>query len=104
METEAKTWRGCEDLARYKGRGFTLILRKVACGKPNCTKCPHGPYWYYCYARRGKPVTVYVGRSWRNGGCLKSADVRGLLVSFASERGLLEDAREQARLLSAGAE
>lgn len=37
-------------------------LEPVKCGKPGCTKCPHGPYWY-AYWREGKRVrSRYIGR------------------------------------------
>lgn len=101
-EVKEKEWRGCEDLARYQGDGFTIVLRRVACGKDNCTKCPHGPYWYYVYAVRGNAKTVYVGRTWKNGGCARATDLRGRIVSFCEGRGLMENAKEQAGLLSAG--
>ena len=37
-------------------------LESVRCGKPNCTSCPHGPYWY-AYFREGKRLkSRYIGR------------------------------------------
>jgi hypothetical protein len=39
-----------------------LREKYVRCGKPGCTKCPHGPYTYLSY-REGKTVkTQYLGR------------------------------------------
>lgn len=38
------------DSQPYKNRLYTLEMR--SCGKPNCTKCPHGPY-PYSYQRDG---------------------------------------------------
>lgn len=36
--------------------------QSVRCGKPGCTRCPHGPYWY-AYWREGDRVrTEYVGK------------------------------------------
>jgi hypothetical protein len=41
-------------------------LRLVKCNKPNCAKCPHGPYWYAVVkVGTGKPVTRYVGKKLR---------------------------------------
>ena len=34
-----------EDLKRVAIPG-KLRQKYVSCGKPNCSKCPHGPYWY----------------------------------------------------------
>ncbi|HEX2052338.1 MAG TPA: hypothetical protein VHJ78_01250 [Actinomycetota bacterium] len=37
-------------------------LEPVSCGKPGCSKCPHGPYWY-AYWREGNRVrSRYIGR------------------------------------------
>jgi hypothetical protein len=39
----------------------TYRLEKVRCGKPDCTSCPHGPYWY-AYFREGKRLrSRYIG-------------------------------------------
>lgn len=43
--------------------GVVLRLVKVRCGKINCTKCPHGPYWYAYYWRSGKWREIYIGRN-----------------------------------------
>lgn len=34
----------------------------VRCGKPGCTKCPHGPYWYAYWSEGGQRKSRYVGR------------------------------------------
>lgn len=41
-----------------------VSLRKqmVRCGKPGCTKCPHGPYWYAYWTEDGKRRSRYIGR------------------------------------------
>ncbi len=41
---------------------ITYQLEKVRCGKPNCEKCPHGPYWYGYKRVSGKLVSFYVGK------------------------------------------
>lgn len=41
--------------------GLYYVYRWVGCGKPNCKKCPHGPYWYCNFTRKGKHVSVYLG-------------------------------------------
>jgi hypothetical protein len=38
-------------------------LEKVKCGKPNCSKCPHGPYWYAYTRIAGKVKSRYCGKS-----------------------------------------
>lgn len=37
-------------------------LESVTCGKPGCTKCPHGPYWYAYWRERGRVRSRYIGR------------------------------------------
>lgn len=41
---------------------ITYQLEKVNCGKPNCEKCPHGPYWYGYRRVNGKLVSFYIGK------------------------------------------
>lgn len=40
----------------------TYRLEEVKCGKPGCTKCPHGPYWYAYWREGGRVRSRYVGR------------------------------------------
>ena len=37
-------------------------LESVRCGKPGCTTCPHGPYWYAYYREGGKLKSRYIGK------------------------------------------
>ena len=52
-------------LAALAGDGPSVSFRQqsVRCGKPTCTRCPHGPYWYACWREGGKVRTRYVGRT-----------------------------------------
>ena len=34
----------------------------VRCGKANCTRCPHGPYWYAYWTENGRRRSCYLGR------------------------------------------
>lgn len=34
----------------------------VRCGKPACTRCPHGPYWYAYHTEAGRTRRRYIGR------------------------------------------
>lgn len=44
-------------------KGVTYQLRHVGCGKKECGKCPHGPYWYAIVPTPiGKPAVRYVGK------------------------------------------
>jgi hypothetical protein len=57
--------------ARLESRGVdfgaaapTVRLRRqwVRCGKSNCTRCPHGPYWYAYWREGGRRRSRYVGK------------------------------------------
>ncbi|OFW67150.1 MAG: hypothetical protein A2Z12_03740 [Actinobacteria bacterium RBG_16_68_21] len=57
--------------ARLEARGVTfdapspqVALRQqwVRCGKPNCGRCPHGPYWYAYWREDGRRRSRYVGK------------------------------------------
>jgi hypothetical protein len=37
-------------------------LEGVKCGKPGCTRCPHGPYWYAYWREGGRVRSRYIGR------------------------------------------
>jgi hypothetical protein len=39
-----------------------LQARLVRCGKANCTRCPHGPYWYAYWMEGGRRRSRYVGK------------------------------------------
>ena len=42
---------------------LTFRYETVRCGKPNCTRCPHGPYWYVYWKEGGRTRSRYVGRT-----------------------------------------
>ena len=45
--------------------GKRYELTAVTCGKANCGKCPHGPYWYVRIPIGGrKTITRYIGKQW----------------------------------------
>ena len=35
---------------------------QVRCGKPSCSTCPHGPYWYAYWKEDGRTRKRYIGR------------------------------------------
>ena len=41
---------------------LTYRQEHVRCGKPSCTSCPHGPYWYAYWKEDGRTRKRYVGR------------------------------------------
>ena len=53
------------DQTVHTADGQTWQLRWVYCGKPNCHRCPHGPYWYKLAYRGagGTPRWRYAGKT-----------------------------------------
>ncbi len=50
---------------------ITFRYETVRCGKENCTRCPHGPYWYAYWKENGRTHSRYSGRT-RPGTALQS--------------------------------
>jgi hypothetical protein len=48
-----------EEAARGK---VTFRQERVRCGRPTCTRCPHGPYWYAYWREDGRLRSRYVGK------------------------------------------
>ena len=44
------------------GPNVSLRQQMVRCGKSECTKCPHGPYWYAYWTEEGRRRSRYIGR------------------------------------------
>jgi hypothetical protein len=42
---------------------ITFRYETVRCGKQNCSRCPHGPYWYAYWKEGGRTRSRYIGRS-----------------------------------------
>ncbi len=42
---------------------ITFRYETVRCGKDNCSRCPHGPYWYAYWKEGGRTRSRYIGRS-----------------------------------------
>jgi len=59
--TQAALDRG-EPTDSSRAPGVSMRQQMVRCGKPGCTKCPHGPYWYAYWSEDGKRRSRYVGR------------------------------------------
>lgn len=50
-------------LEEFRDGPYHYKLLKIACGKRNCSRCPHGPYWYaFIHLRNGKVVRRYIGK------------------------------------------
>ncbi len=42
---------------------ITFRYETVRCGKENCSRCPHGPYWYAYWKEGGRTRSRYIGRT-----------------------------------------
>ena len=42
--------------------GLSYRQEHVRCGKPTCSRCPHGPYWYAYWKEDGRTRKRYIGR------------------------------------------
>ncbi len=40
----------------------TYRQERVRCGRTNCTRCPHGPYWYAYWREGGRLRSRYIGK------------------------------------------
>ena len=40
----------------------TFRQERVRCGRPTCTRCPHGPYWYAYWREKGRLRSRYIGK------------------------------------------
>lgn len=52
-----------ERIREAKAQGFTIVRRDINCGKPNCSKCPHGPYLYGYKHYPGSMDFIYLGKA-----------------------------------------
>ena len=50
------------DEASGKPGKVSYRLEPVNCGKPGCSRCPHGPYWYAYWREGGRVRSRYIGR------------------------------------------
>ncbi len=57
-----KTSKPCHMSKMWTSRHQTGSHEK--CGKPNCSKCPHGPYWYVAHRIGEKMTDCYIGKTW----------------------------------------
>jgi hypothetical protein len=46
---------------RPRGK-VTFRQEAVRCGRKNCRRCPHGPYWYAYWREGGRLRSRYIGK------------------------------------------
>ena len=55
-----------EQLVKESGKSLSQITfqqKYIKCKKKNCSRCPHGPYWYAFYRDGSKVKSVYIGKT-----------------------------------------
>jgi len=60
--------------------GATIREEHVKCGKPNCNKCKHGPYFYAYWRENGKLKKKYIGRYDPRKGKWKENDLKPIFI------------------------
>lgn len=55
---------GAPDFADEPGQPTVSFRQQTRrCGKSNCSRCPHGPYWYAVWREGDRVRTRYVGKA-----------------------------------------
>ena len=55
------------DESRKTSGKVSYRQEEVTCGKPGCTRCPHGPYWYAYWREGGRTRSRYIGKTLKAG-------------------------------------
>lgn len=100
---EPKTWKGSHDVLTIRYGRVMLVLRENECGKTNCHRCPHGPYWYLVYYVRGKPKTVYIGKSLEGDRLHQHTMAEAMVGEIQRSTGVPAKARDAFKAYLAGA-
>lgn len=62
-ETKGQSKNPGAPTAEHQVGSITFRYETVRCGKDNCSRCPHGPYWYAYWKEAGRTRSRYIGRS-----------------------------------------
>jgi hypothetical protein len=60
--------------------GATIREEHVNCGKPDCNRCKHGPYFYAYWRENGKLKKKYIGRYDPRKGTWKQNDLKTIFI------------------------
>jgi hypothetical protein len=88
-------WSGVEEVKWVRWKNMALRLVKIPCGRRNCHKCPHGPYWYLVIWRGKKPVQRYLGRRLYGSRVQKSAELQVLVDRIVEGAGYVVGEEEK---------
>lgn len=81
-------WKGVKEVVVIRQGGNFLRLVYLPCGRSNCTKCPHGPYWYFGYTHRRKVRQIYIGKSLMNDRILRKPEMYAHVQEAMKEVGV----------------
>lgn len=90
-------WKGVRELAVIREQKYFLRLVMLTCGKRNCTKCPHGPYWYFGYSHRRRVRQIYLGKTLLGERTLRHPAILAMVRTVTKERGVEPIARDAGR-------
>lgn len=93
-----KKWTGTREVVTIRYSKFFLRLVFLPCGKGNCTKCPHGPYWYFGYCHQRKVRQIYLGKTLLGEKALRHSEILEVVGEVQRQMGVPVLAREAAEL------
>ncbi len=60
----------------------TKQAKMINCNKPNCSRCPHGPYFIIAHRVDGKRKNCFIGKNWPSGAQKNSVEGRCLKKAY----------------------
>lgn len=85
---------GKVEVNRIRDGGIVFRQVLVPCGKKNCTKCPHGPYWYLAFWKEGRWREKYIGKTLSDPRAQRDGAVRDMLGRVLEKVGALDEGRK----------
>lgn len=93
-----KRWSGTREVVTIRYTKFFLRLVYLPCGKSNCKKCPHGPYWYFGYSHQRKVRQLYLGKTLLGERALRHPEILEVVGEVQRQMGVPVLAKEAAEL------
>lgn len=93
-----KKWGGTKEVVTIRYSKFFLRLVYLPCGRGNCTKCPHGPYWYFGYCHQRKVRQIYLGKTLLGEKALRHPEILEVVGEVQRQMGVPVLAKEAAAL------
>lgn len=87
-------WKGSFEVERIRYENMALRHVRIPCNKPNCGRCPHGPYWYLVTWRGMRRTQWYIGRRLLGARLRKFPDKEHLVCWVILKAGYMPAAEE----------